>query len=101
MTELSKKIEEFKKNVDDFNLDLKSLMSEELIELKNQKNSLCIKKSQLLNKIKRIENNLNSDDIKMKNKFDKLIEFFPSINMEKLNEINDFHNKISSSLKTN
>ncbi len=99
LTELSKKIEEFKKNVDDFNLDLKSLMSEELIELKNQKNSLCIKKSQLLNKIKRIENNLNSDDIKMKNKFDKLIEFFPSINMEKLNEINDFHNKISSSLK--
>lgn len=99
LNELSKKIEEFKKNVDDFNLDLKSLMSEELIELKNQKNSLCIKKSQLLNKIKRIENNLNSDDIKIKNKFNKLIEFFPSINMEKLNEINDFHNKISSSLK--
>lgn len=99
LTELGKKIEEFKKNVDDFNLDLKSLMSEELIELKNQKNSLCIKKSQLLNKIKRIENNLNSDDIKIKNKFNKLIEFFPSINMEKLNEINDFHNKISYSLK--
>lgn len=96
---LSKKIEEFKKNVDDFNLDLKSLMSEELIELKNQKNSLCIKKSQLLNKIKRIENNLNSNEIKIKNKFNKLIEFFPSINMEKLNKINDFHNKISSSLK--
>ncbi len=74
-------------------------MSEELIELKNQKNSLCIKKSQLLNKIKRIENNLNSNEIKIKNKFNKLIEFFPSINMEKLNKINDFHNKISSSLK--
>ena len=99
LAEISKKIEEFKKNLDDLNLDLKSLMSEELIELKNQKSSLCIKKSQLLNKIKRIENNLNSDDIKIKNKFNKLIEFFPNINIEKLTEINDFHNRISSSLK--
>ena len=99
LIELNKKIEDFKKNVDDFSLDLKSLMSEELTELKNQKNALCVKKNQLLNKIKRIQNNLNSDDIKIKNKFNKLVEFFPNINMKKLNEINDFHNKVSSSLK--
>lgn len=100
LAELSKKIDKFKKSVDDFNLDLKSLMSEELIELKNQKNSLCIKKNQILNKIKRVESNLNSDDIKIKNKFNKLVDFFPNINLKKLNEINDFHNKISSSLKS-
>lgn len=99
LIELNIKIKEFKKDIDDFSLDIKSLMSEELLELKTQKNSLYIKKNQLLNKIKRIENNLNSNDIKSKNKFDKLIEFFPNINIQKLNEINNFHNKVSNSLK--
>ena len=75
-------------------------MSEELMELKEQKNSLYIKKNQLLNRVKRIENNLNIEDIKIKKKFSKLVEFFPNINIEKLNEINDFHNKISISLKS-
>lgn len=98
--ELNKKIEQFKKNMDDFNMDLKSLMSEELLELKNQKNSLCVKRNQLINKIKRIDNNLNSEDIKVNNKLDKLIEFFPNINVTKLNEINDFHKKMSTSLKS-
>lgn len=100
LIEISKKIEEFKKNADNFDLDLKTLMSEELMELKEQKNSLYIKKNQLLNRVKRIENNLNSEDIKIKKKFSKLVEFFPNINIEKLNEINDFHNKISISLKS-
>ena len=97
---ISKKIEKYKKSMNDLNLDLNSLMSEEILELKNQKNSLFVKKNQILNKIKRIDLNLNSEDIKVNSKLNKLLEFFPNINMKKLNDINEFHKKMSSSLKS-
>lgn len=53
-----------------------------------------------MNRIKRIEANLNSEDLKVNAKMNKLIEFFPNINIDKLNEINNFHKAMSKNLKS-
>lgn len=98
--ELNKKIEKFKKDMDDVNLNLNSLISEEVLELRDEKNQLFNKKNQIMNKIKRIEANLNSEDLKVNAKMNKLIEFFPNINIDKLNEINNFHKAMSKNLKS-
>lgn len=101
LEEIDKKVNKIKKEMVDINLDINAIMSEEVLELKNQKSQLLLKRNQIANKIKRINLNLNSDDIKVNTKIGKLIEFFPNINKEKLNEINDFHKNMSSSLKNN
>ena len=101
LDELNKKINKIKNEIVDINLDINAIMSEEVLELKNQKSELLLKRNQIANKIKRIDINLNSDDIKINNKMDKLIEFFPNINKNKLKEINDFHRNMSTSLKNN
>ena len=97
---LDKKIEDFKRNISDVSLDISALISEEITDLRNKKNELFIKKKQILNKIKRTEDNLNSEEIKVSSKLKKLSDFFPNINMEKLNEINEFHKQMSISLKS-
>ncbi len=97
--ELSKKIEKFKIDMNDVNINLNSLVSEEVFELREEKSQLYSKKNQILNKIKRIESNLNSDELKVNTKMNKLIDFFPNINVDKLNEINNFHKNISKNLK--
>ena len=96
---INNKIERFKKSIGDSDLDLSSMASEELLELKEQKNKLYVQKSQIESKIKRMERNLNSEDLKITAKLNKLNEFFPNINMKKLQEINDFHKQMSTSLK--
>lgn len=96
---ISNKIEKLKKSIGDSDLDLSSVESEELLELKEQKNKLYVQKSQIENKIKRMEKNLNSEDLKITAKLNKLNEFFSNINMRKLQEINEFHKQMSNSLK--
>ena len=97
--ELNKKIERFKKEVDDINLNLDYLVSNEILELREEKSKLSAKRNLIENKIKRIEANLNSEDLKVNSKMNRLIEFFPTINIDKLKEINNFHKNMSNSLK--
>ena len=99
LEDLDRKINKIKNEMVDINLDINAIMSEEVLELKNQKSSLLLKRNHIANKIKRIETNLNSDDIKINSKMEKLVEFFPNINKNKLIEINDFHKNMSTSLK--
>lgn len=97
--DLNRKIEKFKNDMNDKDLNLDSLVSNEVFELREEKNQLYAKKNLLLNRIKRIESNLNSEDLKVNAKMNRLVEFFPNINIEKLQKINDFHKDMSNSLK--
>lgn len=97
--ELNKKISKFMKRMNDYTLDIDAISSEDVMELRNQKNSMVIRRNTLSNRLKRIKNNLNSEDLKVTSKLDKLTEFFPSIDREKLVSINEFHKKISKTLK--
>lgn len=90
-------IESIKENLLQFALNVEELTSKELIDLKVHKSELVKKQAEIQNKIERIKLNLSKKSVKSKY-FKKLSEFIPSTNEEKIEEIEDFHNKLSDIL---
>lgn len=94
---LDKEINNIKENILKFTLNIEQLTNKEVIELKTEKNKLLKQQSALLNKISRIDQNLNKKNIKSKH-LQRLSAFFENPNEEKIMEIESFHNKLSSIL---
>lgn len=91
---IEKEIKDIKENILKFTLNIEELTSKEVIDLKVEKSKLLKVQSLILNKIKRLDLNLNQKRIKSKH-LDRLSTFFDNPNEEKIIEIESFHNKIS------
>jgi len=96
--ELTKQLEEISgdKNSDK-QLFFDSLLSEDakrLSMIKKELASLRQQKSRLESKIAYIQNNLESEKSGLKDDFNELKTFFPSINIKKFKEIETFHLKL-------
>ncbi|MFI0430674.1 DUF2326 domain-containing protein [Mariniflexile sp. HMF6888] len=94
---IEKEISDIKDNILKFTLNIEELTNKEVIDLKVEKSHLLKEQSIILNKIQRIDLNLNQKSIKSKH-LNKLSTFFENPNEEKIIEIETFHNKISSIL---
>ncbi|MEQ9313519.1 MAG: DUF2326 domain-containing protein [Cytophagales bacterium] len=94
---IEKEVSDIKENILKFTLNIEELTNKEVIDLKIEKDKLLKEQLLILNKIKRIDLNLNQKRIKSKH-LDRLSTFFESPNEEKIVEIESFHNKISSIL---
>lgn len=100
------KIEEFnselktiKDNLLQFTLSTEALNNKDILGLQVEKNKLLDAQSILKNKIKRIELNLEkSSSIKSKH-LSILSKYFKDPNIEKIEKIEDFHNKIKAILR--
>jgi|SRR5690554_2076450 len=96
--QINQEISDIKENLLKYTVNIEELTSKELIELKTKKSRLLKSQSLVLNKIKRLDLNLNKKSVKSKY-FKKLSTFFENPNEEKINEIEGFHNKISKILE--
>lgn len=94
---IEKEITDIKENILKFTLNIEELTNKEVIDLKIEKSKLLKEQSLILNKIKRLDLNLNQKRIKSKH-LDRLSTFFENPNEEKIIEIESFHNKISAIL---
>lgn len=94
---LEKEILDIKENILKFTLNIEELTNKEVIDLKVEKSNLLKEQGLILNKIKRIDLNLSQKSIKSKH-LERLSAFFDNPNEEKIQEIESFHNKISSIL---
>lgn len=97
VSEIENELENIKNNILGFSLNIQELSSKELIDLKIQKDVLIKKQSYLLNKMKRLELTLQNKIVK-KSYFARLNEYFTTINQTKIEDIENFHNKIGSIL---
>lgn len=97
LEKISSSIDNIKINLLSFVINVEEITSKELIDLKINKSELLRKQAEIRNKIERIELNLTKKSVKSKY-FRKLSEFIPSTNEEKIEEIENFHNKISELL---
>ena len=80
-------------------LNSSNLINDVVLNLKKDKDKLSDELNYIDNKIYRIENNLSKTSyIKSKN-FKSLVDFFPDINMSKIEEVESFHKGISTILK--
>ena len=91
---IEKEITDIKENILKFTLNIEELTNKEVIDLKVEKSKLLKEQSIILNRIKRLDLNLNQKSIKSKH-LDRLSTFFENPNEEKIIEIESFHNKIS------
>jgi hypothetical protein len=95
---INKDIEDIKDNLLKYTLNIEELSNKEIIELKTQKQRLLETQSIIINKIRRLEINLNNTSVKSKY-FNRLSQFFDNPNEAKINEIETFHNKLAKILQ--
>jgi Chromosome segregation ATPases len=95
---INKDIEDIKDNLLKYTLNIEELSNKEIIELKTQKQKLLDAQSIILNKIRRLEINLNNTSVKSKY-FNRLSQFFENPNETKIKEIEKFHNNLSKILQ--
>lgn len=80
-------------------LDLNSEEAEQVLQLKNQLSVLKRHRSKLKADIAPLEENFKENTSFRNQKFNQLLEFFPDVNLEKLVEVENFHNEIKKVLK--
>lgn len=95
---IQNEIIDIKENLLQFTMNIEELTSKEMIELKTEKSKILNLQSSNLNKIRRLELNLEQKSVKSKY-FKKLSTYFENTNEDKIQEIESFHNKIGSILK--
>ncbi len=97
--EFSTELKTIKDNLLQFTLSTEALSNKDILSLQVEKNKLLDAQSILKNKIKRIELNLEkSSTIKSKH-LSILSKYFKEPNIEKIEKIEDFHNKIKTILR--
>jgi hypothetical protein len=95
--QIKNSIDNIKDNLLRYTLNIEELKTDEVIELKTEKSKLLQVQSGILNKIKRLELNLEQKSVKSKY-FNKLSTFFENTNENRISEIETFHNKIGQIL---
>ncbi|GIP62690.1 hypothetical protein J32TS6_12450 [Virgibacillus pantothenticus] len=92
---LLKEIERLGKNVYSPSGDIKEIVSDEMINLRKEKKKLIDEREYYLSRLNRttrtIKRTANAE-------FESLLEFFPNVNLEKLQNIESFHQGITSIL---
>lgn len=96
--QINNEVTDIQNNLLKFTLNIEELSSKEIIDLKTQKQKLLESQSTILNKIRRLELNLDNTNIKSKY-FNRLSEFFENPNEEKIKEIEAFHSNIAKILR--
>lgn len=77
-----------------------AITSSEALELRASKSKLMQQRAVYIDKLKRTQTNLSYRKPSVKKQMERLIEFFPQMNIERLSSINAFHDSISSYLKS-
>ncbi|GAB3101356.1 DUF2326 domain-containing protein [Aestuariicella hydrocarbonica] len=79
--------------------DIKSLINDRNISLKKEKDELLEKRNSLSVQLARIDSNLNGSKIRKSKSFQVVTEFFPDIDSERLERVEEFHKGITKILK--
>lgn len=98
ISELENQKQELLKNQKDRIPELDAQNAKNLAELKSEHKSLAAKRTRLLTRIENIENS-NFETVKpSKASYDLLLEFFPNSDIKKIEEIDNFHEKLNQIL---
>lgn len=92
---LKGEIEKLSQSIYSPTINISEIVSDKVIELEQQKRILINQKSYYKSRLIRIEKTMSNS---ANAKFDSLIEFFPNVNKERLEQIEKFHQDISSIL---
>lgn len=96
--ELQVKVNKLKDEIQKSTLDVKELVTIEILELKETRSQLIKQRDVYQNRLKRTQNNISRKYSDSHAQLIKLSEYFPNINLEKLKEVEGFHDSIANIL---
>lgn len=96
---LNKDLDSLKQNIRKLSVDVEALLSKEIFELKSIKSQLVKRKNIYDSRLIRTRNNINNKALNINSELVKLTHFFPHVNIERINEIDSFHNSLAVILK--
>ncbi len=100
IVELQAKKEELARGSSKDLLDLDSVQATRLIEIKKQLANLRRQKGKLKSQLTAMKNDLDIDESSFRRDYNDLLEFFPKANIRHIAEIDVFHKKLKSILRS-
>ena len=97
--ELLKELEVIKKDIINASMDIEMLLTKDMLQLRTIRSQIASRKSQCETKLKRTVVNIAKERLKVDDELKKLIEIFPDINLERIKEIDKFHDTLTGILK--
>lgn len=98
--ELEVEIKKIKQSIELHSINANQIVNDENIQLKSEKDELLGDLFTLKNRLSRIDDNLTYGSTVNKKYFEKLKEYFPEVNSEKLVKVDQFHSGITKILKS-
>lgn len=96
--ELARQLEMIKKDIISATTDITALVSKEILQLQKEKSSLIVKRNIFSARLQRVKANLQNKGANFGMELDQFMLFFPDFNMEKVKEIDSFHEKLTHNL---
>ncbi|MBC2071390.1 DUF2326 domain-containing protein [Listeria seeligeri] len=96
---LSEEIEVLKQNIMTHSMGKEALLSDEILELQNQKNKLVISRNKQRNRLRKNKENIALKKSRIFDDIDQLESFFPEVDKSRINDIEQFHLKLTDILK--
>lgn len=93
------RLDNIRSEISSLALSINELIDESVLEKKIQKNKLLEIKMSLSSEIERVKANLEDNKNITKRSFQPLLEIIPSLNLEKLDSIESFHNGLTRILR--
>lgn len=100
LSKLNNEKEHISIELDNGLLDLDSVKTDELINLKGELSSVKRHRNRLYSQIRAINLNLEEAKTLKVEKYENLLKFFPDVSIKKINEVEEFHKDIGRALKS-
>lgn len=98
--ELNVQLENLKKEIVTTSVDLESMVSKDILNLRREKSQLTIKLNSYQSRLLRTQNNIKNKPIKIGTELEQFVYYFPDFNIEQINKVEDFHKNITKILKS-
>lgn len=99
IVELTNELEKLKNEIVGVAVEIEALLTKDILELRAEKSHHVSQRSIYESRLKRLNQNVNHKKLNIEAELIKLSDFFPSANLEKIREIEEFHNSITGILK--
>lgn len=99
VTAINNEIEDIKNNLAKYALNITEVANRELLELKAEKDRLLSERLSLDTRLQRVRNDLAENKSIRSKHLSPLVKYFPDVNIEKLDEVETFHSKITKILR--
>jgi hypothetical protein len=99
VSSINNEIEEIKDNLKKYAINIAEIANREVMELKVAKDKLLSEKLSLDTRLLRVNNDLDKNKSLKSKHLSPLLKYFPNVNVNKLEEVESFHSKLTLILR--